>query len=76
MKQTTSYFDNYDIVPKSSNSIIFQECSKQLKNNLMLSETTDVYIVSETIAIKSVKITKEITVVTKIARTIELGFTL
>ena len=36
----------------------------------------DFYIVSETIAIKSVKIIKEIIVVTKIARTIELGFTL
>ena len=42
----------------------------------MLSETGDVYTVSETIAIKGVKITKEITVVTKIARTIELGSTL
>ena len=42
----------------------------------MLSEMKDVYIVSETIAIKSVKIIKEITVVTKIARTIELGSTL
>ena len=42
----------------------------------MLSEMKDFYIVSETIAIKSVKIVKEITVVTKIARTTELGSTL
>ena len=42
----------------------------------MLAEIKGPYIVSETIAIKGVKIIKEITVVTNIARTIELGSTL
>lgn len=62
-----------DIVPKSKNSISFQKSKSKIV--LIRSKIVSHHIVSEVIPTKSVKINKEITVVTKIALTIALGFT-